>query len=181
MRGRASGLRNENIINVPINQFLLIQIMPKQRTNQKIGQKKIDLGHIGGRVSELRKEFNLTQKELGEILGVTGPSVLAAERTSGPLVMEAILFFAETFQVNPTWIFLKENADIPKFLSQTQKQKSFDLTDADVSLNAPGVIAEKLRMQVMLLDISHYSLPHISQHSLPLISVESLPVVPRFR
>ncbi len=126
--------------------------MPKPRTNQKIGQKKIDLGHIGERVSLLRKEFNLTQRELAEILGVTGPSVLAAERTShGSLVMEATIFFAETFQVNPAWIFLKDNTEVSKFLSQTAKQKSFDITDMDISLQAPGVIAEKLRMQVMVL------------------------------
>lgn len=126
--------------------------MPKQRTNQILGQKKISLDHIGTRVLDLRKEFNLTQKELGEILGVTGPSVLAAERTSrGQLVMEATLFFAETFQVNPAWIFLKDNTGIPKFLELTRKQKSLDISDMDISINAPGVIAEKLRMQVMLL------------------------------
>lgn len=126
--------------------------MPKQRTNQKIGQKKISLDHIGERVSELRKEFNLTQKELGKILGVTGPSVLAAERTSrGQLVFEAAIFFAETFQVNPSWVLLKDNSGIPKFINRTKDQKSFDISDMDISLNAPGVIAEKLRMQVMLL------------------------------
>ncbi len=126
--------------------------MPKQRTNQKNGQKKISFNHIGARVSTLRKEFNLTQKELGEILGVTGPSILAAERTShGPLVFEAVLFFADAFQVNPTWVLLKDNTNIPKFLEQGEKQKNFAISDMDISLNAPGVIAEKLRMQVMLL------------------------------
>ena len=126
--------------------------MPKQRINQEIGQKKINLEHIGARVSLLRKEFNLTQKELGEILGVTGPSVLAAERTSrGSLIFEAIIFFAETFQVNPSWVFLLDNTGIPKFINRTKDQKSFDISDMDISLNAPGVIAEKLRMQVTLL------------------------------
>lgn len=73
--------------------------MPKQRTNQKNGQKKISLDHIGTRLLELRKEFNLTQKELGEILGVTGPSVLAAERTSrGQLIMEATIFLQRPFR-----------------------------------------------------------------------------------
>jgi transcriptional regulator with XRE-family HTH domain len=126
--------------------------MPKQRINQKNGQKKNNLDHIGTRVFELRKEFNLTQKELGEILGVTGPSVLAAERSSrGQLVMEAILFFAETFQVNPSWVFLVDNKGIPKFINRSKDQKSFHISDMDISINAPGVIAEKLRMQVMLL------------------------------
>jgi transcriptional regulator with XRE-family HTH domain len=113
---------------VTINLLQLIQNMPKQRINQKIGQKKIPLDHIGARVSILRKEFNLTQKELGEVLGVTGPSVLAAERTSrGQLVFEAAIFFAETFQVNPTWILLRDNSELPKFLEQTRKHKSFDI------------------------------------------------------
>jgi transcriptional regulator with XRE-family HTH domain len=126
-------------------------IMPKHRTNQSIGQKKINLAHIGERVLLLRKGFHLTQKELGEILGVTGPSVLAAERTSGPLVMEAIIFFAETFHVNPSWVILKDNTDIPKFIERRVGKKPFDLTDMDLSINAPGVIAEKIKMQVMLL------------------------------
>lgn len=125
--------------------------MPKRRTSQKAGQKNSTLNHIGARVVALRKEFNLTQKELGEILGVTGPSILAAERTSGPLVLEATLFFAETFQVNPSWILLKENADIPKFIKRGIEQGSKEITDMDISLNAPMVIAKKLRMQVMLL------------------------------
>jgi transcriptional regulator with XRE-family HTH domain len=125
--------------------------MPKLRNSQKIGQKNIALSHIGSRVFALRKEFNLTQKELGEILGVTGPSILAAERTSGPLVLEATIFFAETFQVNPSWILLRENSDIPKFIKRGNDQSSKELTDMDISLNTPLVIAERLRMQVMLL------------------------------
>ena len=125
--------------------------MPKQRLFPKTSKKKIRIDHTGARVRQLRTEFNLTQREFAEVLGVTAPSVLAAERTSGPLILEATVFFAETFQINPSWILLKDNSLVPKFLEQTIKQKSFNLTDLDIALNAPGVIAEKLRMQVMLL------------------------------
>ena len=149
--------------------------MPKQRTNQIKGQKKINFDHIGGRISLLRKEFNLTQKELGEILGVTGPSVLAAERTSqGPLVFEATIFFAETFQINPSWVLLLDNADLPKFLERMPGQRSFDLTDIDISIKAPKVIAEKIRMQVLLLMKSVDKLMEIGEQ-------EEIPIPDRVR
>ena len=95
--------------------------MPKKRIQG--GKNILKFKHIGARVAELRLQFNITQREMGDILGVTGPSVGMAEKNSGPLVMEAILFFHENFQINPSWVIVQDNKNIPKYLDTKKLNK----------------------------------------------------------
>ena len=93
--------------------------MPHKRTgeltNNLYDSNKLD--YLKHRIKFLRKEHRMTQKELGNVLGVTQSSIYFAEKQGGPLLIEAAIYFYEHNQINPAWVIVKENKNIPKFIS----------------------------------------------------------------
>ena len=93
--------------------------MPLKRIGNKLNKKTSQINRspeLSTRIISLRKEFKLSQSELGRNLGVTQGSVQIAEKSNGALLYEATIFFAETYQINPAWVLLLDNKNISKFL-----------------------------------------------------------------
>ena len=97
-------------------------MMKKKRAS---GLKKNNPGrkitHISARIIALRNEFSISQKELGIALGVTQTSVQRAEKDNGTLLYEAVIFFADKYNINPAWVMLQENSQVEKLLLKKNK------------------------------------------------------------
>ena len=94
-------------------------MMKKKRAS---GLKKNNPGrkitHISARIISLRSEFAISQKELGVALGVTQTSVQRAEKDNGTLLYEAVIFFADKYNINPAWVMLQDNSQAEKFMAK---------------------------------------------------------------
>lgn len=96
--------------------------MPKQRvvsTKSMRTAKQAKLRMISGRVVQVREQLGLTQKEVGDQLGVTSVSVYQAEKLYSTLLFEIIILFANTYNVNPSWILVEDNSGISQVLERT--------------------------------------------------------------
>jgi DNA-binding XRE family transcriptional regulator len=72
--------------------------------------------YIADRIVGLRKYLNLTQADIGQLLGVTSQAVYSSEKDNGALLMEVIILFATNFGINPAWILLKTNKNVEKYI-----------------------------------------------------------------
>lgn len=108
----------------------------------------VNLTHIAPRISTLRKELNLTQKYLGELFGVTGPSILHAERKTNSLTFEMMVYFAENFRVNPAWMMLEDNSNIEKYFDRPLKRNSFSKGKRDTLKVQNNLITQNIRAHI---------------------------------
>lgn len=103
----------------------------------------------GERLKELRKSKNLTQKELGDILGVTKASICCYEKETRTPTLENVLSLMEYFGVssdyligndvfvsikdepNKTFFMTKEEVDFIEKLRKDKFISNILLTDVD--------------------------------------------------
>jgi len=96
--------------------------MPRQRSSTTKGmrrKKEIKLKLIAERVVATRKLLKLSQKDIGDQLGVTAVSVYQAEKQYSTLLFEIIIFFANNYNINPAWIILEDNSRVPQMVDRS--------------------------------------------------------------
>ena len=73
-------------------------------------------------VKDFRKRYNLTQKELSSLLGITGASVSLCETGHRP-IKKTILILLDIYEKNPKLM------EIVKKILQADETKKLDFTD----------------------------------------------------
>lgn len=92
------------------------RITSKQMRVSKASRMKI----IAERVIHVREHLELTQKDVAVLLGVTSVSVYQAERHFTSLLFEIIIVFANNYQINPAWIIVEDNRQIPQVVERVK-------------------------------------------------------------
>ena len=99
-----------------------------------------NITHIAARIIALRKEFKISQKELGRNLGVSQAAMQMAEKSNGTLLYEAVIFFAENKQVNPGWIMMLDNKGIPKFIDKKAATLALPMRPVEDDISSKEII-----------------------------------------
>lgn len=114
----------KHYLSVFLKLFFIFTIKKKRASGLKKNNPGRKITHISARIIALRNEFSISQKELGIALGVTQTSVQRAEKDNGTLLYEAVIFFADKYNINPAWVMLQENSQVEKLLlKKTVKKK----------------------------------------------------------
>lgn len=126
--------------------------MPRQRSSTTKGMRKrkeLKLKLIAERVVATRKLLKLSQKDIGDHLGVTAVSVYQAEKQYSTLLFEIIIFFANSYNINPAWILLEDNSRVPQLVDRSGPSDAPGPTHVD-NLTADQ-LATRIRRDVLKL------------------------------
>ena len=100
--------------------------MPLDRIASKMNNKlNTKPRYIADRLIEIRQEFNLSQKDVAAMIGVTGAAVQQAEQFNRDLLFEIIILYSIRYKLSPNWIIIEDNSNEEKFL---QKESPADLS-----------------------------------------------------
>jgi transcriptional regulator with XRE-family HTH domain len=101
-------------------------------------KKEIKLKLIAERIVAVRKLLKLSQKDVGDQLGVTSVSVYQAERQYSTLLFEILILFANMYNINPAWVLIEDNARIPQMVDRSGP------SDAPGPVHAENLTADQL-------------------------------------
>jgi len=119
--------------------------MPRQRasTTTKMRKKKeIKLKLIAERIVAVRKLLKLSQKDIGDQLGVTSVSVYQAEKQYSTLLFEILILFANMYNINPAWVLLEDNSKVPQLVDRSGP------SDAPGPAHAENLTADQLATRI---------------------------------
>jgi len=85
-----------------------------------MSNKKEMIKKFGERLRELRTNNNMTVKELGEAVGLSGSAISRYENGEMEAKKTALQVLANYFKVNPAWLM---GLDVPKHLEDKPKHK----------------------------------------------------------
>lgn len=91
---------------------------PKQNQNMDAQAKQIFYKKLGKRVRYIRKEKELSQEQLAELIGKSDDTISNIERGIYPPRMETVAELALALNVAPYEFFLIDETDIPKNKTQ---------------------------------------------------------------
>ena len=113
--------------------------------------------HAGDIIKFLRNQKNLSQKELGKILGVNISSIQKYESGAvSNLKIETIRKLCEYFDLSPIVFIFAEDVDFDSLLTRRfVKGRYFDHTKTVMALNDEGV-NKVMQYAVDLLDSGNY-------------------------
>lgn len=124
------------------------------------------MNHIGNRIKALRKNKGMTQKELGEVLGVQKAAVQKIESSPDPnLTADKVRLLAKTFRVYPRTFIYADQEDFWKQVLHYPNEDAywarvFDINKPAVShlhgdstegLEGQRLLEEKLGLDLMRL------------------------------
>lgn len=119
-RSTYSGWENEGD-NIPLYQFnnfcelfnlsldYVAKIIDRRENITNKEKKKIDFKLIGEKLETVRKESNLKQKEMSEIMGVSEATYVNYKKGSTPIQTEILKRVALHFDVSLDWLVGKSN------------------------------------------------------------------------
>ena len=105
---------------------------------------------LNERIKRIRKELKLTQKNFGESIGISGPSVAKLESGENNPSKQTISLICSKFNVNPEW--LKDGEDVPMFLDITPEDQLL----VDQSLSNESELTKSIFRAFSVLDDSEW-------------------------
>ena len=72
-------------------------------------KRTLDFRLIGNRLDTIRKENNLKQKEMAEIIGVSQPTYFNYKNGNTPIQTEILKTIANNFNISLDWLVGKSN------------------------------------------------------------------------
>ena len=72
-------------------------------------KRTLDFRLIGNRLDTIRKENNLKQKEMAEIIGVSQPTYFNYKNGNTPIQTEILKTIAHNFNISLDWLVGKSN------------------------------------------------------------------------
>ena len=98
---------------------------------------------MGQRIKQLRRQKNMTQAELAQLLGYTTDSTIChIEKGDHDLTQSKIKKFAEVLGVSPTWLITGEDTSADRLNQMTEYFISMDESKQSVLLQIAKNFAE---------------------------------------
>lgn len=113
----------------------------------------MDMQKIGIFLSELRKEKNLTQEELGEEIGVTNKTVSRWENGNYLPPVEILQILSKKYDVSINEILSGERLDDEKFKTKAEENISTALENSTFDLKEKKMVFEKKWLNDHMLEL----------------------------
>ena len=113
----------------------------------------MDMQKIGMFLSELRKEKNLTQEELGEQIGVTNKTVSRWENGNYLPPVEILQILSKKYDVSINEILSGERLDDEKFKTKAEENISTALENSTFDLKEKKMVFEKKWLNDHILEL----------------------------
>lgn len=89
--------------------------------------KRKSYPHIGARIMEFRKERDLTQEELAELVNTTQMMISNVEKgLPGRVMLDVLVSLVNKFDVSLSWFVKEDNVGLSKYLTQTAKKGAIE-------------------------------------------------------
>lgn len=97
---------------------------------------------IGQRLKVFRKKYNLTQKDIAQLMGIDQPAIVKYEKDISSIPIDKLVNIAKEYKLNINWLILGKGNIVSEYTSYNDKP--IEIADIDLNKGQALRILEKI-------------------------------------